>query len=319
MPVALLDERGRTIATNNAWRRFGRRYGSNLVLARVRANVRGFDKRTAVGNSSKKSSIALDLIPTSKGETFGNHSRYRIRVRRLSDSVPSRFVVMVEVASELARATGAANNLGQRILEIQAQERQRFAAELHDTVGQYFVSLELLLSRLRVESESEPAAAVILEMSVVLKQAQAEIRTLSYLLSPPWVENEGGLEKAISTFVQGFAKRANLKADINIQGSAFRLDQSRQLTLFRIVQEALVNIYRHANADLVAVNLTNRGSKVTVQVIDNGTGFSHGKNVMFAPGAGLMGMRARIKHFGGELHIRTSDAGTRLTATLPVV
>jgi two-component system NarL family sensor kinase len=216
------------------------------------------------------------------------------------------------------RAKESANELAQRVLEIQAEERQRFAAELHDTVGQYFVSLELLLCQLRMETTpSQSAVKLIQEMSDVLKQAQAEIRTLSYLLSPPWVEYERGLEQAIRGFVQGFAKRAGLKADINVPGAPLRLDQARQLTLFRTVQESVVNVYRHAKADAIAVSLTNQDGSVTLQVVDNGMGFLGTNTDSLAHGAGLAGMRARIRHFGGELHIHTGASGTTLTATLP--
>jgi signal transduction histidine kinase len=324
MPVALLDECTRIIATNLAWNKFGRHYG------RVGASFDDICKSrlyAEVAEVSEASCKQLGLVLAGKGNSFetsyrintkGASGDFRLRVARLRHYSPRRLLVTLQEISELVRAKDTANELAQRVLEIQAEERQRFATELHDTVGQYFVSLELSLARLRMETApSTSATELIQDMSVALKEAQAEIRTLSYLLSPPWIEYERGLERAIRGFVQGFAKRASLKADIHVQGPPLSLDQSRQLTLFRMVQEALVNVYRHAKADAVAVNLMNQEAKVTLEVTDNGTGFLGANTGTFGHGAGLAGMRARIRHFGGDFQIHTGSAGTTLTATLP--
>lgn len=327
MPVALLDEDGQIIATNNAWRKLRRHSGSKVMLGLPGASFRAVCKNTADRGFSERSCKELDLVLTGKRKSFdctfpldrdGVSDEICLRVTRFDLYPPRRSIVTLEPVPDLARARHSAGELGQRVLEIQAEERQRFATELHDSIGQYFISLELLLSRLRMGAAGpEPAAAIVREMSDVLREAQSEIRTLSFLLSPPWIEYERGLERAISAFVQGFAKRAEIKADIHVHGPPFRLDQSRQVALFRIVQEALVNIYRHANADLVAVNLVNQGANVILQVTDNGTGFSGERTGKFEYGAGLAGMHARINYLGGELHIDTGASGTTLTATLP--
>jgi signal transduction histidine kinase len=320
LPVALLDECARIIATNILWKCIESSYG------RPGASFQDVCKKHIYTELSSDSSEQLDLTLSGKQNFFettyhlNNHGvseDFRLRITGLH-CVPRRMFVTLEEISDFVRAKASANELAQRVLEIQAEERQRFAAELHDTVGQYFVSLELLLSRLRMETtRSQPAVEIIQEMSDVLKQAQAEVRTLSYLLSPPWVEYERGLEQAVRGFVQGFAKRAGLKANIHVRGAPFRMDQARQLTLFRMVQESLVNVYRHAKADAVAVDLAHQDGSVTLQVVDNGMGFLGTNTDRFAHGAGLAGMRARIRHFGGELHIHSGTSGTTLTATLP--
>lgn len=324
----LLDGRGQIVATNIAWKNFVRNCS---VASERRGDGAGFRNRyrdMICKGLPPESRNGLDLVLSGKRNSVETTTRlnrhavsaeFRVRITRLRSYAPRRLMVMIEKLAEPAQAQVSASEFSHRILEIQAAERQRFATELHDTAGQYFVSLELLLSRLRMDMpRQDPAATIVREMSAVLKHAQSEIRTLSYLLSPPWVEYEQGLEKAIRGFVEGFAKRAELKAHVHVHGSPLRLDQWRQVTLFRIVQEALVNVHRHAKADAVAVDLGNRRKIATLRVSDNGAGFSTAQTGALSQGAGLAGMRARIRQYGGELHIDTGLNGTTLTATMPI-
>src|SRR5262249_29776470 len=158
-----------------------------------------------------------------------------------------------------------------------------------DSIGQNLVSLGLWLSRLKmVTPQTEGMETIIKDMSAALQEAHAQIRTLSYLLRPPWPEQEGGLEKAIHQFVHGFSQRAGLMVDVHLDGSPCRLDRSRELTLFRILQEALVNVHRHAHANFVSVELVNRENEVTLRVVDDGRGFPTVDGVPVAPGVGIM-------------------------------
>lgn len=328
IPGAILDGSGSIIAANSEWKYLVRSYGGTAPVKSVGMSFCRFYRNVICKGLLSKYRNGPKLVLAGKRNSFEATSRlnwpsesvdFRVRVTRVRAYTPRRIIVTIERLSIPAEARKSAKEFEHLALEIQAGERQRFASELHDTVGQYFVSLELLLSRLRMEiPRPEPSASVIREMSAVLKQAQAEVRTLAYFLSPRWVEYEQGLEKAIRGFVQGFAKRTELKTKVKVHGSLLRLDQSRQLTLFRIVQEALVNVYRHANADAVAVEIRDQRKITTLRVRDNGTGFSKAQAGALSHGAGLAGMRARIRRFGGELHIDTDVKGTILTATLPI-
>lgn len=327
VPLALIDDGSRIIATNKTWRSFVKTHYCTKPSGRVGEYFDDIFRTTLFQGLSSELLNELHLVLAGERKSFahvahlnrpGVSKDFRVRVTNLSCDAPQRSIATIETIRKPARTATSADEFGKQALEIRADERRRFAMELHDSVGQYFTSLELLLTRLRIELRApETAASVIQEMSGVLKEGHAEIRTLSYLLSPPWIDYEGGLERAIRGFVQAFAKRAGLKADIEVNGPLFELDQSRQLTLFRIVQEALVNVHRHANADLVSVKLAKRGATITLQVTDNGTGFASEKVDQFGHGAGLAGMRARMKGFGGRLHLDTSLAGTILTATFP--
>jgi signal transduction histidine kinase len=225
--------------------------------------------------------------------------------------------VSYEEITELTQAQETAREVGERVLEVQAAERQRLAAELHDSIGQNLVSLGLWLSRLRtVTPANEGVAAIIGDMSSALQEAQTQIRTLSYLLHPPWQEREGGLENALRKYLEGFGQRAGLAVELRVEGPILRLDRTRELTLFRILQEALVNVHRHAHARSVFVQLTNRVTEVTLQVSDDGRGLSSPDGGIFAPGVGILGMQTRIAHLGGELSIDSGSEGTTLQAKL---
>jgi signal transduction histidine kinase len=168
-----------------------------------------------------------------------------------------------------------------------------------------------------VSPQTDGMATIIRDMSAALAEAQTQIRTLSYLLRPPWPAQEGGLENAVRHFVMGFGQRAGLTAEVRLYGPPCRVDRSRELTLFRILQEALVNVHRHAHASVISVELANRGKDVTLQVTDNGHGFQAPEGVMVTPGVGIMGMRTRITQFGGELSIDSRSDGTTLSVRLP--
>ena len=322
MPVALLDETGCVIGINAAWRQVAGLPGLNAGIGDNYLQICDM----AMCHAADARPLRDDLIAILNGRhrTFDRVWRhlsgtgprdFRVRIKRLSHYVPARFLVSYEEITELTQAQETAREVGERVLEVQAAERQRLATELHDSIGQNLVSLGLWLSRLRtVTPVTEGVTTIIGDMASVLQEAQTQIRTLSYLLHPPWQEREGGLENALSKYLQGFGQRAGLKVEISVDGPPCRLDRSRELALFRILQEALVNVHRHAHAQSVSVRLTNLISEVTLQISDDGRGFSSPDGV--APGVGIQGMRARVAQLGGELSIDSGSEGTTVRAKL---
>ena len=326
MPVALLDEAGRVIGINAAWRHLPDLPGLNAAIGDDYFQI----CERAIGETADSATLRHGLTGILNGrfkafERVWRHVSatgprdFRIRIKRLSHYVPYRFLVSYEEITELTQAQETAREVGERVLEVQALERQRLAVELHDSIGQNLVSLGLWLSRLRmVTPENEGVRTIIGDMSSALQEAQIQIRTLSYLLHPPWQEREGGLENAIRRYLEGFGQRAGLQVEMRADGPPCRLDRARELALFRILQEALVNVHRHAHAQTVLVELTNRISEVTFQISDDGRGFSSRDGGPAEPGVGILGMRARIAQLGGELNIDTGSAGTTLRAKLRI-
>src|SRR5205085_621597 len=140
------------------------------------------------------------------------------------------------------------------------------AQELHDSVGQHLVCVGLGLSRLRMASLNAELVAEVDETAAALKEAQAQVRTVSYLLHPRWSDEHGTVEDAVREFAEGFGRRAGLHITVKVTGQSCALDRARELTLFRILQEALVNVHRHARARHVTVELTSTPGLVTMQV-----------------------------------------------------
>ena len=211
--------------------------------------------------------------------------------------------------------------LSAHILESQDVERRRIARELHDSVGQYLAGLKMSLRQLspgRLSYSSQPAW--LSETMDMTDRAIGEIRTISHLLHPPLLD-ELGFESTAKRYVKEFAKRSGIKVRLEIGKIANRLPKGSELALFRVLQESLTNVHRHARARAVGVRLlcTERGAILEVQ--DDGKGIPQRVLRQFesggAAGIGLAGMRERLVELGGALTIESSPKGARVRATLP--
>lgn len=325
-PIAFLDETGRISEVSASWRSLfsqGRgvvgAIGENyLDICEARAGaisgasaLRNGVARTIGGSHSSFERICRQIRDLERRD-------YRIRIKQLRNCEPHQFLVSHEDVTELAEAQEAACQASERACDIQADERQRLAEDLHDSVGQSLVSVGLGLARLRMMTpQTDSVAALMGDLSRDLQEVHAQIRTLSYLLHPPWPEEAGGLQFAVRELVEGFARRAGLRAVVRIEGPPCEMDRARELVLFRILQEGLVNVHRHAHANVVIVELNNHRREVTLEVRDDGCGFSTGDAIAISPGVGLLSMRARIQRFGGELKIDTGPTGTTLSVRMP--
>jgi signal transduction histidine kinase len=213
--------------------------------------------------------------------------------------------------------------LSARILDLQDAERRRIARELHDSVGQYLVGLkinleQLLGSRANLTSAHENLLAQTIELA---ERSMLEVRTISHLLHPPLLD-EVGLESAIRWYADGFAQRSALKVSLHLDSIINRLPKEVELALFRVLQESLTNVHRHANAKSIEVVLTCSSGHIVLSVIDDGVGiaaevltrFSSGR----ASGVGLAGMRERLAELDGTLEVERASRGTAVRATIPV-
>lgn len=204
--------------------------------------------------------------------------------------------------------------LGDQLLAVQNEERRRFARELHDSTGQHLTALGLAVGHLRRVCGASPETAPILaDMSQIIDEARREVRVLSYLLHPPQLETRG-LSFSLRTFLAGFSQRSDIQVQLDLAPEVDAIPRRQARALFRIVQEALNNVHRHAHASLVEVTLGVGENIATVTVVDDGRGFDQRCGVQV--GVGLAGMRARARAFGGDLVISSGPAGTVLRATV---
>jgi signal transduction histidine kinase len=200
-------------------------------------------------------------------------------------------------------------------VESQEEERRRIARDLHDSTGQTMAALVLNLSLLEQKAGSldEAARAALTDSLQLASQASVGLRDLSYLLHPPALD-EMGLEGALHWFVDNFAKRTGMQVDLFLAKGLPQLPEPARLTAFRVVQEALSNVYRHSGSKTAKVSVAHENSGIEVEVVDKGRGMTPGHGL----GLGLLGMRERVKQQGGSLNISSGGGGTSIKAVLPL-
>jgi signal transduction histidine kinase len=211
--------------------------------------------------------------------------------------------------------------LSARILELQDVERRRIARELHDSVGQYLAGLKLNLGRLGSRyPESSDSGLLLSETVMLTDHAITEVRTISHLLHPPLLD-ELGFYSAARWYAEGFAKRSGVQIELKLDDVVERLPKEIELALFRVLQEALTNVHRHAKARSVYIEVTCKDEVVALVVRDDGAGIPRVKLQRYrggqAGGIGLAGMRERLAELNGKLEVESSGTGTTIRATVP--
>lgn len=234
------------------------------------------------------------------------------------------------VTDELRRAHDTTRKLAGFVLKAQDSERRRIARELHETTGQNLVAGTLLLGKLQSDM---PASAdeTLTQLDNLLQRSVRDLRAVSYLLHPPLLD-EAGLPSALNSYVAGFAEPAGLAIDLDIPADFERLPEDTEITLFRVVQEALTNIKRHSGSESAQIRLRREngieGDTIVLWVQDSGKRSMPSWSgtvavvgqALHAPhggGMGLTGMRERLHQIGGRLEIISARSGTIITATVP--
>lgn len=221
---------------------------------------------------------------------------------------------------DLANAELRLRQLSRTLLNLRDEERRRLARELHDSTGQTLAALGLNLIMMQKADLDPEISEKVAESLRLADAALQEIRTISYLLHPPMLD-EAGLVLALEWYVEGFAERSKMKIELDLPRQYERLPQEMELTIFRIVQESLTNVYRHSGSPSARVSLTVNAQQVQLSIEDAGRGMS--KEVIddaagCHSGVGLRGMRERAYHLGGNLEITPANPGTCIRVTLPM-
>ncbi|MGH6908564.1 MAG: histidine kinase [Phenylobacterium sp.] len=213
-------------------------------------------------------------------------------------------------------AAAAVEAAGISVQRAEENERARIGRELHDSTSQYLVAASLGLgSALRTEGLPDALQTRLRDVQNSLEMAQAEIRAFSYFLHPPELR-ELGLRRTVEKFCAGFARRSGLAIAFKARQVPRELSSDSEHALFRVCQEALMNVYRHAFARGVTVELTPKDGHVVLEVRDDGVGvdgvdrFEHG-------GIGVAGMRARMRSVGGDLSLDYLGPGLGVVARVP--
>ena len=215
--------------------------------------------------------------------------------------------------------TDELRRLSIRLMTMQDQERRRIARDLHDGLGQELAVAKMVLDRMHLQKSDRAPDESWSQASAIIDRAIQQVRTMSHLLHPPLLD-EVGLLSALAWYVEGLTKRSGIETSLDVQPSDFpRLAPEVETAVFRIVQEALTNVFRHSGAHKVGVSLTQTNGVITVAVRDDGKGI--GKSVAElrpeSVGVGIGGMKQRAKEFGGELRLTNVQPGTLLELIIP--
>lgn len=224
--------------------------------------------------------------------------------------------------TDLKNAERAIHQLSTELLKLQDEERRRIGRELHDGMAQTVLAVNLSLAQLRQSAQPLNAASnrALEKARELLQQMSREIRTLSYLLHPPLLDDLG-LVSALKEYVNGFGERSGIETSLELLTSFRRLPQIAETAFFRITQESLANIQRHSGSKRAQVTLREDPECVILEITDFGSGMivsSNGAPHRGQPrlGVGIPGMRERMAQLGGSLEIDSSPAGTTVRAKI---
>jgi PAS domain S-box-containing protein len=246
---------------------------------------------------------------------------FRNLADQLEKQVHSRTQELEQRNAEVLQQSEQLRELSNRLLQTQDDERRHIARELHDSAGQMIAALAMNLASMTQQVRKNPILGKILDDSqTLIQQLNKEIRTTSYLLHPPLLD-ENGLPEAIRWYLHGLMERSGLSVDLDIAEDFGRLPNEMELTIFRIVQECLTNIHRHSGSKIAMVRLSRNADSVALEIQDQGKGISPEKLDRIRTqrsGVGMTGMRERVRHYHGAMQIYSSGKGTKISVTLPL-
>ena len=234
-----------------------------------------------------------------------------------------RLAGLAEDITEHKLAEDSLHQLSIRLLQAQDEERQRIACELHDSTAQKLAALKMNLGRLEAAMPrlSGMMKKVLGDSFDIAEACSQEIRTISYLLHPPLLD-ELGLAVALRSYVNGFSKRSGIQVSLKLPRKKERLPPETELTLFRVVQESLGNIHRHSGSKTASIRLARAASRAVLEVRDRGRGFPPVEFEAVMEGkalqsVGIAGMQQRLRQIGGQLEILSGKTGTTVRAIVP--
>jgi signal transduction histidine kinase len=223
-----------------------------------------------------------------------------------------------ELEFRVRERTAELHDLASSVVRLQDEDRRSIARELHDGTTQSLIALNTELVGLE-KTLREPDATVLKKVRYskeLVKQCLDEIRTVSYLLHPPLLE-ELGLDTALRGFVEGFSARSEVEVCMDLPPELDDLSRDIQLAIFRVVQEALTNVHRHSGSRSAGIRLTMTADQLTLEIVDQGRGMPAGVLPVGRAGVGIASMRGRIRQLGGHCEIESNGRGTTIRAVLP--
>jgi len=320
--------------------------GTILYSNRSFANIFGAQLERFIGTqiehyvsgeyvTSLRALIRNSVSGSSRGEirlraTDGRSRTIRLTLTQSSQvgmeaicAVATELTELVESNEALRVTESSLRQLSGRLLQLQDEERRRIARDLHDTTGQKIAALSMSLDRVArlLDSHKPERKEALDEGREIVKMIGEEIRTLSYLLHPPLLD-ESGLTSAVRWYAEGFQKRSGIQLNVNIPADLGRLTTEVEMALFRVVQESLTNVHRYSGSPDADISILSEPNSIRLEVVDRGKGIEAGASRVKVEGiallgVGIPGMRERLRQLGGQLDVDFGREGTRVTAVVP--
>lgn len=230
------------------------------------------------------------------------------------------FVKITRDVTEKKKAEEDLYALSGRLLQAQDEERRRLARDLHDSAGQILAVLGMNLAALPEQTDQKALTQLARENRALVDQLTQEIRTISYLLHPPLLD-ENGVSDALRWYVEGLTQRSGLDVTLELPEDLGGVPRELGLAIFRVVQECLTNVYRHSGSKTASIRVARDSAGIHTEVEDQGVGITPDRlNRLQSSGSGLglRGMKERIRQFGGSLNIESNDHGTKVSVDIPL-
>jgi PAS domain S-box-containing protein len=329
--VATLDRSGVVLYANRRLAAILRISAEDFIGTALQQHVSSHDREKL------DSLISTGLSQNAQGEISldaveGRSRLVRLAVSPVKNSDPPTVCVVATELTELVEANDALRSneeslrqLSARLLKLQDEERRHIARDLHDVTGQKLALQSMNISQVlnrKSPGLDEESRRILTECASLSKQVGEEIRTLSYLLHPPLLD-ELGLTSAVKWYAEGFERRTGIRVKVDITADLVRLPPDVEVTLFRVIQESLTNVHRYSGSPKAFVRVKVTAEEIEVQIGDFGKGMHHATLSAAAGkaaplGVGIQGMKERMRQLSGKLVIRSRpNDGTVVTATLP--
>ena len=288
-------------------RKDGTKFWANVIITALKdenGEIRGYGKVT---------------------RDFTDRVRAEDELKRANQNLEKEVAERRRAQQQVQRSEDSLRKLSLHLLRTQDEERRRIGRDLHDSLGQYLAVLKINLDSVQSSlptnaSGFEPQLATCNQL---VEDAIREVRTISYLLYPPMLE-ELGLKSAIPWYLDGFARRSEIKTRFEIASDFDRLPREVELALFRVLQEALTNVHRHSGSSTADIRLFRKDDLVMLEIEDHGKGLpahileANGNALAAELGVGLRGMNERMRQLGGHIETRSAGIGTIVRAVVPV-
>lgn len=298
----------------------------DLVVAAEKGRFEDEGWRVRKDGSRFWANVIITAIKDDAGKLLG----YGKVTRDFTDRMQAQKALEQEVAERrdaerrLHKSEMFLRQLSFHLLRTQDEERHRIGRDLHDSLGQYLAVLKMKLDSIasRIGPQQGEMAEDLVQCLRLIEDSIKEVRTVSYLLYPPMLE-EMGLKSAIPWYLDGFSSRSEIKTTFEIHSEFGRLTQESESALFRVLQEGLTNVHRHSGSLTAHVRLRVKDGMGIMEIEDQGKGISpellaeHSQDWMGGLGIGVRGMNERMRQLGGRLELVSNPSGTTLTAIVP--